>query len=273
MSDVSKVKVNNITYDLKDPNIRDSPTFTGTPTAPTPTAGDDSTKIATTAFVQDELDGYLPLSGGTMTGTLKLHTTNGLEFPAASGYTSDQNGNFTHKRNNTADAWELKNNAGTAEFSVKWETGEITNGVWKGTAIAVANGGTGATTKANARANLGIFQGWQDLSPNDVNVPNNTLTELYSLNLTAGTYLIIYGAYFAANSTGNREIGIGNDTTAVSYGHITHLSQRAADGIGTWMVLTALEKRSTANIYFMAKQNSGSSLSTKVRIRIFKLCD
>lgn len=31
-----------------------SPAFTGTPTAPTPSAGDDSTKIATTAFVQDE---------------------------------------------------------------------------------------------------------------------------------------------------------------------------------------------------------------------------
>lgn len=31
-----------------------SPAFTGTPTAPTPTAGDDSTKIATTAFVQGE---------------------------------------------------------------------------------------------------------------------------------------------------------------------------------------------------------------------------
>lgn len=32
-----------------------SPAFTGTPTAPTPTAGDDSTKIATTAFVQGEV--------------------------------------------------------------------------------------------------------------------------------------------------------------------------------------------------------------------------
>lgn len=29
----------------------DSPAFTGTPTAPTPTTGDSSTKIATTAFV------------------------------------------------------------------------------------------------------------------------------------------------------------------------------------------------------------------------------
>lgn len=32
-----------------------SPSFTGTPTAPTPALGDDSTKIATTAYVQDEI--------------------------------------------------------------------------------------------------------------------------------------------------------------------------------------------------------------------------
>lgn len=39
-----------------------SPTFTGTPTAPTPTAGDNSTKLATTAFVAGAtgaLQGYL----------------------------------------------------------------------------------------------------------------------------------------------------------------------------------------------------------------------
>lgn len=34
-----------------------SPAFTGTPTAPTPTAGDDSTKVATTAFVQGAVGG------------------------------------------------------------------------------------------------------------------------------------------------------------------------------------------------------------------------
>lgn len=33
-----------------------SATFTGTPTAPTPTAGDNSTKIATTAFVKNAID-------------------------------------------------------------------------------------------------------------------------------------------------------------------------------------------------------------------------
>lgn len=51
-----------------------SPALTGTPTAPTPTAGDDSTKIATTEFVNN----YLPLSGGTMTGQLVINRGNGV---------------------------------------------------------------------------------------------------------------------------------------------------------------------------------------------------
>lgn len=33
-----------------------SPALTGTPTAPTPTTGDSSTKVATTAFVRGEID-------------------------------------------------------------------------------------------------------------------------------------------------------------------------------------------------------------------------
>lgn len=48
----------------------DSPAFTGTPTAPTPAVGDDSTKIATTEFVNDKADNYLPLNGGTLTGNV-----------------------------------------------------------------------------------------------------------------------------------------------------------------------------------------------------------
>jgi hypothetical protein len=46
--------------------------FLKTPTAPTPTAGDNSSKLATTAFVKARTPGggYLPLTGGTMTGNL-----------------------------------------------------------------------------------------------------------------------------------------------------------------------------------------------------------
>jgi hypothetical protein len=44
-----------------------SPALTGVPTAPTPTAGDNSTKIATTAFVAA---GFAPLASPTFSGTL-----------------------------------------------------------------------------------------------------------------------------------------------------------------------------------------------------------
>lgn len=46
-----------------------SPDFTGSPTAPTPPANDDSTRIATTAFVQDEVSDRAPNDSPTLTGT------------------------------------------------------------------------------------------------------------------------------------------------------------------------------------------------------------
>lgn len=50
--------VTNLTTDLAAKAPLASPTFTGTPSAPTVTAGDNSTKIATTAFVTAALSGY-----------------------------------------------------------------------------------------------------------------------------------------------------------------------------------------------------------------------
>lgn len=62
-----------------------SPTFTGTPTAPTPTAGDDSTKIATTAFVQDAVDG---VAGVTYTLTQNQSDGHILTFAGSDGSTN-----------------------------------------------------------------------------------------------------------------------------------------------------------------------------------------
>jgi hypothetical protein len=45
-----------------------SPAFTGTPTAPTPTAGDNSTKLATTGFIQAALAFVAPKASPTFTG-------------------------------------------------------------------------------------------------------------------------------------------------------------------------------------------------------------
>jgi|SRR5215471_7373159 len=46
-----------------------SPTFTGTPQAPTPVTSDNSTSIATTAYVKANLASYAPLASPALTGT------------------------------------------------------------------------------------------------------------------------------------------------------------------------------------------------------------
>jgi len=75
-----KVKVDTITYDLSgtatDVSVSNiatkaSPTFTGTVTVPTPSAGDDSTKAASTAFV---VASFATKASPTFTGTVTVPT-------------------------------------------------------------------------------------------------------------------------------------------------------------------------------------------------------
>lgn len=56
--------ITGLTTDLSAKAPLASPTFTGTPTAPTPTAADNSTKLATTAYVDSAVSGTAP---GTVT--------------------------------------------------------------------------------------------------------------------------------------------------------------------------------------------------------------
>lgn len=49
-----------------------SPSFTGVPLAPTPSAGTNSQQLATTAYVKTNLASYLPTSGGNLTGSLAI---------------------------------------------------------------------------------------------------------------------------------------------------------------------------------------------------------
>ena len=64
MPTYGKVKVNFLTHDVSGSAVelavnniatKASPTFTGTVTVPTPSADDNSTKAASTAYVQTEL--------------------------------------------------------------------------------------------------------------------------------------------------------------------------------------------------------------------------
>ena len=109
-----------------------SPNFTGVPivVGPTPAAQTSTTQIATCAFVQQEIAadvaGYLPLTGGTLTGAL---TTTG--------------GNFTIDRTGKAiaTALNLRADAGFAD-TVFFQTGAVSR--WSLAKNATAESGSSA---------------------------------------------------------------------------------------------------------------------------------
>jgi hypothetical protein len=72
---------------LSDYALIASPTFTGDPKAPTPSAGDNDTSIATTAYVQTELADYAtPYVTGTFTPAFAFSGgTTGLAYTTQTG--------------------------------------------------------------------------------------------------------------------------------------------------------------------------------------------
>lgn len=108
------------------------------------------------AIAAIDASGKVSKSGDTMTGSLTLAGTDGLIAPNAAGWKTDQYGSLVHKRNTASDVFAIKNSAGTIQFGVVYETGAVTTGKWQATAVDVAHGGTGATTAAAARTNLGL---------------------------------------------------------------------------------------------------------------------
>jgi len=110
MPTYGKVKVDTITYDLSgtatDVSVADiatkaSPTFTGTVTIPTPTAGDDSTKAASTAFV---VASFATKASPTFTGTVTVPTPSANDNStkaASTAYVQTELGDYALKASPT----------------------------------------------------------------------------------------------------------------------------------------------------------------------------
>lgn len=68
-----------------------NPVFTGAPKGPTPGPGDNSTNLATTAFVVTKAGDYMPLAGGALTGTIAGSGGEPLRVANDAGFVSGWN--------------------------------------------------------------------------------------------------------------------------------------------------------------------------------------
>lgn len=120
MANINQITVSGTTYDVEDTTARNeltnkanisSPSFTGAPTAPTATKGTNTTQIATTAFVQEAVQG-----GGAVTsvdGQTGVVVTNAVKYTSQSLTTSQK----AQARSNIG--------AGTSNFSGSYN--DLTN--------------------------------------------------------------------------------------------------------------------------------------------------
>ena len=172
-----------------------SPALTGNPTAPTQTGTDDSTKIATTAFVQDRIDTIIGNAGSTLdtlgelsasldsdSGSLaSLVTTVGGKLQKDQNL-SDLTNASTARSNLGVDAAGTDNSTDVTLANTNYLS--LSGQVITGGTVPVTSGGTGATSAGAARSNLGVDAAGTDNStdvtlsgtPNYITISGQVIT-------------------------------------------------------------------------------------------------
>lgn len=116
----------------------------------------------------------------------------------------------------------------------------------------------------------GNDSGESDYAPDPVTVASGQWTGLISVTLTKGRYLVIYGAAFATNATGYRQLHFAvNSTTAGRFSP----SVQAVTGEQTRLnaTITTEITTDTATLTLWARQNSGVDLATYGYVRVIKI--
>jgi hypothetical protein len=124
-----------------------SPLFTGTPSAPTAALGTGTTQLATCAYVMNALAGYLPLTGGSLSGGLAV---NGPLTTSAHLTGTTAQGNLTVNMTavGSGAAGPATAQAGAYIYATKdnWSTASAAVGQVDGLDIQVRQGGANSDT-------------------------------------------------------------------------------------------------------------------------------
>lgn len=93
-----------------------------------------------------------------------------------------------------------------------------------------------------------------------INVPNNTITDTYSITLPAGVWLVIGHANWAANAVGYRQISFGSGTNPGRDQAVTSIPASASNKEHYMQVVRVYQMSSTTTVHLYALQTSGDNL-------------
>jgi len=175
-----------------------SPAFTGVPSAPTPAAGNNSTALATTAFVATALTSYLPLSGGTLTGPLNLagnatQALNAVPLQQLQSYVATQLGGYLPLSGGTLTGVLSLPSGSSAAASLNftgpgvgmWAT---TGTLWTSNNLTLGAGGGALLTCGNINATIGTVGALQmNTTGTTTNLNITTNNTMQAGNFQGGT--------------------------------------------------------------------------------------
>jgi len=237
-ANTASILTNSSDIELKAPII--SPTFTGTPTAPTAAAGINTTQLATTAFVNNatsninasSISGTVAVSKGgtgasTLTGYIKGSGTSAMTA-SASIPVGDLTGSISILNGGTGQTTTVgiksllglagsevaigniagKTSQGSVAVAIGSEAGTTSQGQY---AVAVG-GAAGTSSQGTGAIAIGYVAGSSNQLANAIAIGSNAAQS------GQATQSIAIG--FAANSTGNNSIGIGTYASAAGINSI-----------------------------------------------------
>ena len=219
--------------------------------------------------------GALPIAGGTMTGQIQK-ASSASSWVQGRANALVRNTNTTYSANNYNPIVSVKSINGT------WDIGTYTtnNGLYftyitdanfnsntnTATQHIYINGSDGVLNTKGIKASGSIISSNHSSAIGTVKVANaaaktvnnNTNTNLTSISLEAGTWVVTGGVRFPANATGLRRMNIATSSGSAN----ADVQTPAVNGGSTQLAYTVvLSPTATTTYYLNCYQNSGSNLS------------